>query len=254
MASERAKQLAATQKAAAKAEKLRKKNSDDPKDWGQARQFLEAFKITRSFDKALLPLMIGSFIVVVAIFVVIGLFVIKTMWWIWLIFGVLFGALAAMYVLSWRAKGAMFKRYAGQPGSAEVGMNLLPKTWIKQPVISVDKHQNIVHRLIGPGGIVLVGEGQPGRVREMMATQEKRVATIKYNITITSYVLGDAANQVPLTKLDKVIKKLPKTLRPAEVTEIAAQLKALDGARINMPIPKGPMPGMKGARSALRGR
>ncbi|MDR2974797.1 MAG: DUF4191 domain-containing protein [Propionibacteriaceae bacterium] len=251
MASERAKQLAAQQKAAAKAEKLRKKNSDNPKDWGQGRQFIEAFKITKQYDNALVWLMLGGFILTVAVFVVIGLFV--SPWWMWLIFGVLFGALAAMYILSWRAKGAMFKRYEGQAGSAEVGLNLLPKSWIKNPAIAVDRHQNIVHRVVGPGGIVLIGEGQPGRVREMLATQEKRHAAIKYNVIVTTLVVGDAANQVPLTKLDKTIKKLPKTIKPSQVTEIVSRLKALDGGRPAMPIPKGPMPTMKGARSALRG-
>ncbi len=254
MASERAKQLAAEQKAAAKANKLRKKNSDDPKDWGQTRQVLEAFKLTKQYDKALIWLMLAGFVLVVAVFLLVGLLWMGAMWWIWLIFGVLFGALAAMYILSWRAKVAMFRRYEGQPGAGEVGLNLLPKSWVKNPVISVDRYQNIVHRVVGPGGIVLIGEGQPGRVREMLATEEKRHAAIKYKVPVTTLVIGDAANQVPLKQLDKQIKKLPKVIKASQVTEIAARLKALDGARPRMPIPKGPMPTMKGARSALRGR
>jgi F0F1-type ATP synthase assembly protein I len=250
--SERAKQLAAQQKAAVQAEKLRKKTSDDPKDWGRGRQFIQAFKLTQQYDKPLVWLMIGSFIVVVAIFFVISRFL--NPWWMFVIFGVLFGLLAAMYVLSWRAKIAMFKRYAGQPGAGEVGLNLLPKTWVKNPAIAVDRYQNVIHRAIGPAGIVLVGDGQAGRVREMLATEAKRHEAIKYNVPVTTIVMGDAANQVPLNKLDKYIKKLPKTIKPSQVTEITARLKALDGARPRLPIPKGPMPSMKGARSALRGR
>ena len=41
MASEKAKALAAQQKQERKAEKLRKKNSDDPRDWGRVRQIIE---------------------------------------------------------------------------------------------------------------------------------------------------------------------------------------------------------------------
>ena len=52
MASEKAKQLAAEQKAAAKAEKLRKKNSDDPRDWGRVKQVIEAYKRTAEVDPA----------------------------------------------------------------------------------------------------------------------------------------------------------------------------------------------------------
>ena len=250
MASERAKQLAAEQKAAMKAEKLRKKNSDDPKDWGTVRKFVEGFKMTKEYDKLLVPFMAGTFLVVLAVFVVVSLFV--SHWWMYIIFGVLFALMSAMIVMNLRAKPAMFRRYAGVPGAAEVGLNLLPKAWVKSPAIAVDRYQNVVHRAVGPAGIVLVGEGQPGRVREMLATEAKRHEAIKYNVAVTTLVMGDAENQVPLPKLDKYIKKLPKTIKPSQVTEIMARLKALDNSRPRLPIPKGPM-SMKGARSALRG-
>ena len=196
--------------------------------------------------------MIGGFIIAVAVGGALSLFL--DPWWIWWIFGALTGLLIAMYVLSWRAKGAMFKRYEGQPGAAEVGLNLLGKTWIKHPVIAFDRYQNIVHRVVGPAGIVLVGEGQPGRVRELLTTETKRHEAVKYSVPVTSILVGDASNQVPLSKLDKHIKKLPKVIKGSQVTEIAARLKALDGSRPRMPIPKGPMPSAKGGRSALRGR
>jgi len=252
MASERAKQLAAEQKAAAKAEKARKRTSDNPKDWGQVRQFVEAFKITRQFDKQLVWLMAGGFVLTLAVFTVVGVFI--KPWYIYLAFGILFGLLAAMYILSWRAKGAMFARYAGQPGAGEVGINLLPKNWVKNPVIAVNRYQDVVHRVVGPAGIVLIGDGQAGRVREMLATETKRHEAIKYNVPVTAIVIGDAANQVALPKLDKYIKKLPKVIKPSQINEITARLKALDGSRPRIPVPKGPMPSMKGARSALRGR
>ena len=251
MASERAKQLAAEQKAALKAEKLRKKTSDDPKDWGTVRKFVQGVKMTSEYDKSLVPLMIGAFLIIVVVFTIVGLFV--TPWWMYVIFGVLFGLVGAMFILNWRARGAMFKRYEGQPGSAEVALNLLPKGWVKNPAIAVDRYQNIVHRVVGPAGIVLIGEGQPGRVREMLATEAKRHEAIKYNVAVTTVVMGDADNQVPLNKLDKYIKKLPKTIKGSQISEVMARLKALDGSRPRLPIPKGPM-NMKGARSALRGR
>jgi len=50
MASEKAKALAAEQKAAIKAEKQRKKNSDDPRDWGRVRHIIEAYKRTNEVD------------------------------------------------------------------------------------------------------------------------------------------------------------------------------------------------------------
>ena len=252
MASERAKQLAADQKAAMKAEKERKKHSDDPKDWGRGRQFIEAFKMTKDNDSKLIPLMVSAFLLTVGIGVVLSFFLEPP--WMYPVFGVTFGLVLVMYILTWRAKGATFTKYAGQPGAAEVALNLLPKTWIKDPVIAFDRYQNIVHRTVGPAGIVLIGEGQPGRVRELLATEAKRHEAIKYSVPVTTIVMGDAANQIPLRKLDKHIKKLPKVIKASQVTEINARLKALDGSRPRMPLPKGPLPTTKGARSALRGR
>ena len=252
MASERAKKLAAEQKAAAQAEKLRKKNSDDPKDWGRVRQVVETLKVTKEYDKHLVLFLVGSFVIVAALGGVAAIFI--DPWWMYVIFGVLFGVLAAMYVLTWRAKIAMFKRFAGQPGAAEVGLNLLPKAWMKNPVITFDRYQNIIHRVVGPAGIVLVGEGQPGRTKEMLTKEAKRHETIKYSVPVTAVLMGDGKDQVPLPKLHKHIKKLPKAIKGYQVTEVMSRLKALDGLRPKLPIPKGPMPSMKGARSALRGR
>ena len=253
MASEAAKKLAAEQKAEVKAAKLRKKNSDNPADWGQLRQLREVFKVTRENDKAAVWFMLGGFVLALALFTVLGLLWLDP-WWLWTIFGVVFGLLAAMYILSWRAKIAMFARYKGQPGSAEVGLNLLPKAWSRTPAIAINRYQDIVHRAVGPGGIVLVGEGAPGRVRAMLDTETKRHESIKYSVPVTPIVMGDADNQVSLENLDKYIKKLPKVIKASQITEIQSRLKALDGARPRVPLPKGPMPNMKGARSAMRGR
>ena len=44
--SQAAKELAAKQKAQAKAEKERRKHSDNPKDWGTGKQLVETFKLT----------------------------------------------------------------------------------------------------------------------------------------------------------------------------------------------------------------
>jgi len=47
---------------------------------------------------------------------------------------------------------------------------------------------------------------------------------------------------VPLPKLQRKIMKMPKVLRPAEVTEIRKRLDAATKAGNALPVPKGPMP------------
>lgn len=253
MASERAKQLAAEQKAAKNAEKLRRKNSTDPKDWGQIRQIREVYKVTTQNDPKANLFMIGAFVLTIVVFGVIGIFL--KPWWLFLVFGVLFGVLAAMSVLTWRAKNATYKRYEGQKGSAEVAMSMLGKDWVKSPVITANRQLDIVHRVVGPAGIVLIGEGDPGRVRAMLATEAKKHEQVKYGVKVTTLVMGDRDNQVPLEKLADHIKKLPKVIKAAEITDVSNRLRALDSMRPKIPLPKGPMPtSAKGARAAVRGR
>ncbi len=253
MASERAKQLAAEQKAQKNADKLRRKNSTDPKDWGQVRQIIEVYKVTTQNDPKANLFMAGALVLCVVAFTVVGVFI--KPWWLYLIFGVLFGVLAAMSVLTWRAKGATYKRYEGQKGSAEIAMSMLSKDWVKSPVITANRQLDIVHRVVGPAGIVLIGEGDPGRVRAMLATEAKKHEQVKYGVKVTTLVMGDRDNQVPLDKLADHIKKLPKVIKAAEITDISNRLRALDSMRPKIPLPKGPMPtSAKGARAAVRGR
>ena len=252
MASERAKQLAAEQKATKNAEKLRRKNSTDPKDWGQVRQIFEVYKVTAQHDPKANLYMGGALVLTIVVFTVIGIFI--KPWWLYLVFGILFGVRAAMSVLTWRAKSATYKRYEGQKGSAEVAMSMLSKDWVKSPVITANRQLDIVHRAVGPAGIVLIGEGDPGRVRAMLATEAKKHEQVKYGVKVTTIVMGDRDNQVPLDKLADHIKKLPKVIKTAEITDISNRLKALDSMRPKIPLPKGPMPTSKGARAAVRGR
>ena len=73
MASEKAKELAAKQKAAVKAEKLRKKNSTDPGDWGRVRQCVEAYKQTAKVDPGVTWWMLGVGLGVAAVIAVLGI-------------------------------------------------------------------------------------------------------------------------------------------------------------------------------------
>ncbi|MDR1214731.1 MAG: DUF4191 domain-containing protein [Propionibacteriaceae bacterium] len=250
--SERAKQLEAEQKAAAQAEKLRKKQSNNPDDWGRVRQIVETFKMTRQHDKPMLWLVLGSAVASLAVGVVVGLAVGPL--WAWLPMGIMLAALSAMTVLAWRARLAAYKRFDGQPGSAEVAMNLLPKKWLKSPAISLTRYQDVVHRVVGPPGIVLIGEGQAGRVRQLLATETKKHESVRQGVPVTTVVVGKESNQVPLNRLNRHLRQLPKAVRQSQVSELQSRLKALDAARPKMPLPRGPLPtNVKGARQALRG-
>ena len=256
MADAAAKDAKAQLKAAKQAEKARKKASTDPADMGRIKQIVRAYQLTHEHDRALPFLLIGAFLLPIAIGVVVGL--------LWdhmfnvVLIGVMLGVLAAMIVLVRRAKAATFKRYAGQAGSAEVALQMLPKQWISTPVIAANRNRDVVHRTLGPGGLVLIGEGEPGRVRQLLAGEVKKHERVAYGITVTTVLMGDKEGQVPLNRLADHIRKLPKSLQPNQITDLKQRLRALDAVRPPVPMPKGPMPTnprqVKGARQAMRGR
>jgi hypothetical protein len=251
-----AKQAKAQAKAAKKAEKARKKASNDPRDMGRLRQIKRAYQATHEYDRALPYILLGAFLLPVAIGIVIGI--------VWghafnvIFIGVMLGLLAAMFTLVRRVKRATYKRYAGQAGSAEVALSMLPKKWISTPGIAANRYRDVVHRTVGPGGLVLIGEGEPGRVRQLLASEVKKHERVAYGITVTTVIMGDKEGQVPLDKLADHIRKLPKVLQSYQITDIKQRLRALDALRPPVPIPKGPMPTnprqVKGVRQAMRGR
>ena len=173
MASEKAKALEKQQKAERRAEKLRKKNSDDPRDWGRFRQIIEAYKRTGELDPQLKWWTISA--IAVPILLSLGLGLLLQPWWLWLITGVMLALVAALYVLTWRVKKANYKRYEGQAGSAEVAFQLLNKRkWTYEIGIAATRQLDVVHRVMGAPGVVLVGEGNPSRTRALLATETKK--------------------------------------------------------------------------------
>ncbi|GAB3755651.1 DUF4191 domain-containing protein [Microlunatus parietis] len=243
-------------KAAERAEKERRKNSTDPADMGRIRQIRRAYQLTHEYDKPLPFLLGGAFVGGIVVCLVIGFLIGQP---IYLgILGLMVGLLAAMIVLVQRAKRATYKRYAGQAGSAEVALQMLPKKWVSEPAVAANKQLDVVHRTLGPGGLVLIGEGEPGRLKALLASEVKKHERVAYGVEVITIQMGDKDGQVPLDKLTDHIRKLPKTLQPHQITDIKQRLRALDAVRPKIAVPKGPMPTnprqVRGVRQAMRGR
>lgn len=232
--------------------------SDDPAKMSRRRQVIETYRMTKETDKVIGLWMLGAFLVGGAIgfgiFWILpgtGTFALV----ISIIGGVLFGALAAMIVFSRRAQRAAYNRLSGQIGAAARALTMLKRGWKTEEMVGFNKQQDLVHRVVGPPGIVLVAEGNPNRLRQLLLSERKRHERVAADTPIHEIVVGDDEGQVPLKKLVRHIQKLGRQVKPAEITDVLARLRALDAARPKVPMPKGPMPtSMKGMRSQMRGR
>jgi hypothetical protein len=190
----------------------------------------------------LLPLEVGG--IFLATFVIV--FVPIYLWLNWLtalILALPMALLAATFWFSRRAMRAAYSQIDGQPGaSAAVIQSLRGGNWLVTPAVAVNKSQDMITRVVGKPGVVLVSEGPSSRVVPLLATERKRTARWLPEVPIYEIQVGNDEGQVPLKNLQKALGKLPRNMRGGEVTEIRRRLDALGNAASSMPIPKGPMP------------
>jgi len=175
--------------------------------------------------------------------------------WFDAVIALLFGVMGALIVFGRRAQRAAYAQIEGRPGAAAAALGVLRKGWKLDPAIAFNKQQDIVHRVVGPPGIVLIGEGSPSRLKNLLANERRKHERVASETPIHEVVCGDSEGAVPVSKLARYVTKLGRGMKPAEMTDVLARLRALDANRSNVPIPKGPVPtNLKGARQNMRGR
>lgn len=167
-------------------------------------------------------------------------------WWTAIPLALLTGLLAALITFNVRARGAMYTAIAGQPGAAAAVLEQMRGGWFVTPAVAINGKQDMVHRVVGRPGVVLVGEGAPQRVKGLIAQERKRLSHAVGDVPITTFVVGDEEGLVPLAKLQSRVTKLPRKVRRNEIARLERKLKPLTR---NLPIPGGIDP-----TSARRGR
>ncbi len=201
-------------------------------------QIRSAYTMTRKVDPLVSWVTLATFFVVFAATFAVGLLIHHP---IYLgVVGVMLGVLAATIVFGKRAEKAAFSQVQGQTGAAAAALNMLRRGWTVTPAVAVTRNQDLVHRAVGRPGVVLIGEGAPTRLGNLLAQEKKKVARFVPDVPIYDLQAGDGDGQVPLRRLTRHLMKLPRNLKSHQVDEVNRRLKAL-GA-MNLPIPKGPMP------------
>ncbi|HET9967120.1 MAG TPA: DUF4191 domain-containing protein [Streptosporangiaceae bacterium] len=192
--------------------------------------------INKSNPKAM-PITIGSGLGVLVVLVVVGLLTGLASFLIPL--GVLLGLLAALILFGRYSQAAQFSAIEGQPGAAAAVLQNMRGNWTVTPGIAGNRSMDIVHRAVGRPGVILIGEGSPNRLASLLAAEKKRVARVAYEVPIYEFVIGDGEGQVPISKLQRKIMRLPRQLKPAAVSDVNHRLKALQPT---LQAPKGPIP------------
>jgi hypothetical protein len=231
----------------------------EPEKQGRIKQFTETYRMAKRSDPQLGLWILGAFVAAGIVGFVVFWLIVGDKSALGLVIsivgGVMLGVLAALILFSRRAQKAAYQQMEGQLGAAAGALGLLKRGWHVDSAVAFNKQQDVVHRVVGAPGIVLVGEGSPTRLKGLLTSERRRHERVATDTPVHEIVCGAGEGQVPLPKLARRIQKMKRQVSPAEITDILARLKAIDASRPPVPMPKGPVPtSMKGLRGNMRGR
>lgn len=216
-------------------------NAADLQNAGRLKQIRMVAKLVNQQDKKAMPITIGSAVAIIVVFVIVGL--LTGLAAILIPFGVLLGVMTMMILFGRFAQRAQYSSIEGQLGAAAAVLQSMRGDWTVTPGVAGNRTMDVVHRVVGRPGVVLVGEGVPSRVAALMANERRKTERVARGVPVHEIQVGSGEGQIPVSKLQRKVTMLPRALKPAAVADLNYRLKALQPT---MQMPKGPLP--KGAR------
>jgi hypothetical protein len=204
---------------------------------GRIKQIRMVASLINERNRKALPIVVGSGAGVIAVLVLIGLLTGTAAFLIPL--GVLLGLLTAVVLFGRFAQSAQYSAIEGQPGAAAAVLQSMRGNWTVTPAVTANRNMDVVHRAVGRPGVVLIGEGAPNRVAGLLAAEKTKVARVAYGVPIFDFQVGNGEGQIPISKLQRKIMRLPRNLKPAAISDLNHRLKALQPS---LQMPKGPVP------------
>ncbi|HEX8006686.1 MAG TPA: DUF4191 domain-containing protein [Trebonia sp.] len=214
----------------------------DPASPGRIKQLRMVAQIIKKANPKGMPIVYASVVGVLALAVVLGLLTNSLIYA--LILGIPVALLAGMIIFGQLAQRAQYSMLHGQPGATYAILQGMRGNWyVEEKPVAVNREQDLVFRVVGFPGVILVSEGPGNRVQRMLLAEKKRVQRVAIDVPVYDIQCGDAEGQVPIAKLQRHLMKLPRNLKKPAISEVNNRMRALTPS---IPLPKGPMP--KGAR------
>jgi len=197
----------------------------------------DAYKVTKQVKPWISVALVGIFLASWAIGIAVGAAVDHPVYFAFISFPL--AALLTLLFFTRQAGTAAYAAIDGQIGAGASVLMAIRKGWTTTPAVAVARNQDMVHRSVGRAGIVLTGEGSQS-VRQMMADEKKKAERFAPGVPVIEILVGKEDGRIPIQKLQRHMRRLPKKLSAHQMREVRARLKAVGG--MSMPIPKGPMP------------
>lgn len=222
---------------------------------GRLKQIGMVFRVTAQQDRWFLPWAVAAVVLPLALTV---LLVALGGGWVWIPLGLMLALLALLIVLNIRSSRVFMRMAEQQPGAAASIVERMRGDWRVTPAISSTTQMDMVHLVLNRRGVILLGEGDPQRVKPMLAQEKRRLSKVIGTAPLYDFLLGHGEDQVPLGKLRMRLTKLPpRAMTGRDVNSLDRRLKALS-ARPRMPkgaIPRDLIPkNVRPPRNPARGR
>ncbi len=207
-------------------------------------QFGEQVRFLRGVDRKAFPTAILIGVATFVVITVLGAFLTNFQFLglaIWTILGLVAGYLSALLTLTNRANKAIFTKYANEPGRISLTVGTLTRRIYKgtnQPVAVNARTRDMVFRVVGPAGVVLLGEGTKNSTQQLLEDERRKVQRVASGVTVHTFYSSEDGNGVPIHVLHKKVNKLKRTLSKSEIRAVQNRLAAMD-SRGGLPIPKG---------------
>lgn len=211
---------------------------------GRMRQLWRIYKITAKKDPTSIWLALLGMLISIAVGLLIAFLTSSPSsftFWLWPVTGTTTGILIAMIVMSRRAERNAYMQIEGQAGAVGAVLDSqIRKRWsaVPTPIAVNAKTREAVYRMIGPAGVVLIGEGSSPRVTQMLEDEGRKAQRAVPGVTIHKLKVNQDQGGIRLHALLKTVYKLKKALTRSEVSAVLNRLSAL-GNSAAMPIPKG---------------
>ncbi|PSK90531.1 uncharacterized protein DUF4191 [Murinocardiopsis flavida] len=207
---------------------------------GRIKQIRMVGKLVHQKSPKTIPIAVAIFLAVFGLAIAGGfLFGGGYSWLYWGPLGFMVAFLLGFVYFTRAASRVQYQMLDGQLGAGMAVLQNLRGDWSVDPGVTGNRNMDVVHRAVGRPGVVLVGEGDPIRLRSLIGAEKKRISRVAANTYIYDVQVGHGDGQVKIADLQKRMMKLPRNLDKTEVAELRYRLKALPAS---MQMPKGPMP------------
>jgi uncharacterized membrane protein YeaQ/YmgE (transglycosylase-associated protein family) len=155
-----------------------------------------------------------------------------------IILGLLVGLLGFLIVLGQLTQKLMYSNLQGQVGAVSALLkNQLRRSWRGNEVpIRMNKSQDIVYRVIGRPGVVIISEGVRSRVAPLVDDARKEANRIVPGVPVHVLHVGD--DGLVLKNLFPTLYKLKGTVRRQEILVVSNRLNSIAKTPQSM-MPKG---------------